>query len=112
MKGVAVCLIGLVLVASNLPSTAGAIVGQSSRKLLQPYRRSTVNPNLASNTVRAQAATAQSIEEAVNNGGSLTATRNAGRTGAVTSWATNQRQDTFDFVDRNSGPSNTLISGR
>jgi len=111
MKLIAVCLLGLVLVGNLSAGTAGATTGQSGRKLLQPGRR-TNNPNLAANTVRAQAATAQSIEEAVNNGGSLTATRNAGRTGAVTSWATNQRQDTFDFVDRNSGPSNTLISGR
>lgn len=58
MKLIAVCLIGLVLVG-NLSGTAGATTGHSGRKLLQPGGRRTNNPNLASNTVRAQAATAQ-----------------------------------------------------
>jgi len=58
MKLIAVCLLGLVLVG-NLSGTAGATTGYPGRKLLQPGSRRTTNPNLAANTVRAQAATAQ-----------------------------------------------------
>jgi len=108
MKLIAVCLLGLVLVGNLSAGTAGATTGQSGRKLLQPGRR-TNNPNLAANTVRAQAATAQSIEEAVKNGGSLGAAQKAGQTGVTTSWAASQRQDTFNFVDRNSGPLNSAF---
>eukprot|EP00775_Hariotina_reticulata_P006432 gene6432-6662_t len=70
-----------------------------SRKLLQWGRWSQTNRN--ANTVRAQAATSQAILQAVESGGSLGATFNAGRVGSATSWAAAQpSQRTFDFVER------------
>jgi hypothetical protein len=59
-KTFAVCLLGLALVASSLPGTAGAETDRTNRKLLQGgYRDRTSMTNLNANTVRAQAATSQ-----------------------------------------------------
>lgn len=97
-----ICLIALVLASSSLPGTVSAwsTGGISNRKLLQP-----VNPsNIASNTLRAQAATSQSIEEAVLRGAGTANVRRAGVTGVATSWASGQRQDVFNAVDFAASP--------
>lgn len=60
IKMIKVCLLGLALVASSLPGTAGAEADRTNRKLLQGgYRDRSNMPNLNANTVRAQAATSQ-----------------------------------------------------
>jgi len=95
----ALCLV--VLIASCVAAgTNGESAQQRSRKLLQPR-----NPtNIQTNTVRAQAATSQSIEEAVRGGASPSSTRRAGVTGVATSWAAGQRDDIYNTVDRAFSP--------
>jgi len=94
----ALCLIALVL-ASGLAGAAAE--GRPNRKLLQRINNPT---SIGPNTVRAQAATAQSIEEAVRSGGSPSSVRRAGVTGVATSWASGQRDDVYNTVDRAFSP--------
>lgn len=108
-------MLAIILAAAWLPGTLGAAAGTDSdtavagpksfsmRKLLQ-FTNGPTSWQRQSNTVRAQAATSQSIEEAVNNGGGTANTMRAGRTGSATAWAAGQRNDIFNVVDFAASP--------
>lgn len=110
-------MLAFVLAAAWLPGTLGGAVGTVSeraavapRKLLQiwgptPWQRQ-------SNTLRAQAATSQSIEEAVNNGGGVANTMRAGRTGSATAWAAGQQDGIYNLVDFGASPTSNRVWGK
>ncbi|WIA30111.1 hypothetical protein OEZ86_000206 [Tetradesmus obliquus] len=89
-------LVGLLATAI---SCEAASAGQQHRKMLQWGNNRNRNSNLNANTLRAQASTSQAITEAVNNGGSLSATRRAGYVGSSGSWAVTQGNRVFNVVD-------------
>ncbi|KAF8069566.1 hypothetical protein HT031_001683 [Scenedesmus sp. PABB004] len=109
MKATGIAMCCLLVAACAVEASAGAA---GSRKLLGSSlgggsRYSTRNSQLATNTVRAQAATSQAILEAVNSGANINAGFRAGRVGSATSWAAAQNdRNLFDLVEQASGPGN------
>jgi hypothetical protein len=89
--------IGLVLHASLIPSM---------HLLQQPADRSRTHTSTSNLTPACYLVPvcAQSIEEAVNNGGGVANTMRAGRTGSATAWAAGQRNDIFNVVDFAASP--------
>lgn len=86
----------------NMQAAMGAaqrLMGGAGRRLQQSF--GTRAGQMATNNLRAQAATSQAIEEAVEAGANPRATRRAGATGSFMSWAAAQNdQRTFDAAER------------
>lgn len=86
----------------NMQAAMGAaqrLMGGAGRRLHQSF--GTRAGQMATNNLRAQAATSQAIEEAVEAGANPRATRRAGATGSFMSWAAAQNdQRTFDAAER------------